>query len=46
MGYGPATLKTRALPVALLFTNERDQQARSRCPDSQDGCGPVRDTER
>jgi hypothetical protein len=32
MGYRPATLKTRALLVALLFINERDQQARFRCP--------------
>jgi hypothetical protein len=46
MGYGPATLKTPALLVALLFINERDQQGRSRCPDSQDGSATVRDTER
>jgi len=46
MGYRPATLKTRALLVAPVFANEGDQQARFRCPDSQDGCATVRDTER
>jgi len=45
MGYRPATLKTRALLVALLFINERDQQARFRCRHSQDGCATVRDTQ-
>jgi len=39
-------VRQRALPAAHLFTNERDQQARSRCPDSQDGCATIRDTER
>jgi len=45
MGYRPATLKTRTLLVALLFIYERDQQARSRCPHSQDGCATARVTE-
>jgi hypothetical protein len=43
MEYRTATLNT--FLVALLFTNDRDQQARSRCPHSQDGCAAVRDTE-
>jgi hypothetical protein len=34
-----------ALLAAHLFTNERDQQARSRFPDSQNGYATVRNAE-